>query len=318
MDNKINFCGEYVFFEDGIEVARSKNLLTKYGKRYLTEYLANQSSNSSKDIAIGIGSTAVTENDTQLEFEFYKSRVTLSSPEIQTSSVTGLSTYGIVYKTTLPTDVAGTINEIGLFPSVTLGTTDYSSRSISNFENGQYWLDDSEVAATIVSTPAPLIGSYYMPITATSSSSKKYSYNLILDLSGYSSNDSMTIAYKQNDTNLDYIFIRAYSTTTDYYEIRFAGDSSTGLKIKSLSLANLYSNQYSSGSPDSTSIVKLSVGVKAKSSGNTTVLLDGLRINDEDSFKIDYGLISRSVLSTPIIKSLGKQMDIEYRLGVSF
>ena len=310
--------GEYVFLQDGIEIGRSKNILTKYGKRYITEYLAGQSTNPLKDIAIGISTTAATVNDTQLGFEFYKSRVTLSSPDIQTSALTGLTTYGVVYKATLPPEISGTINEIGLYPSVTLGSTDYSSRSISNFESGQYWLDDAGLAVETVSTPIPLIGTYYIPITATSSSLKKYSYDLNLDLSGYSPNDSMTLAYNQKDTNLDYVFVRAYSSSTDYYEIRFLGDLFVGNKIKSLTLNNLYSSSYGSGTPDNTSITRISVGVKAKSSGSSTVLMDGLRINDEDSFRSDYGLISRSVLSSSITKSLGRQMDIEYRLGLTF
>jgi hypothetical protein len=316
VDNMIN--GEYVFFEDGLEVGRSKNILTKYGKRYITEYLSGQAVTASKDIAIGIGTTAATVNDTQLGFEFYKSRVTLSSPNIQTSAIDGSTTYGVVYKTTLPTDVSGIINEIGLYPSTFLGSTGYESRSISNFENGQYWIDDSGIAASTVYSPAPLIGTYYLPITAAASGSKKYSYNLDIDLSGYSSNDSMAIAYNQSDTNLDYLFVRAYSSSTDYYEIRFLGESSSGNKIKTLTLNNLYASSYGSGSPDATSITKICVGVKAKSSGSSTVFMDGLRINDEDSFKPDYGLISRSVLSYPITKSLGRQMDIEYRLGITF
>ena len=318
MYNNINACGEYIFYQDEIEIARSKNILTKYGKRYITEYLSGQSINPLKDIAIGISTTAATVNDTQLGFEYYKARVSLSSPDIQTSALTGLTTYGVVYKATLPPEVSGIINEIGLYPSVTLGSTDYSSRSISNFENGQYWLDDAGVSVSTVSSPSPLIGTDYIPITATSSSSKKYSYDLNLDLSGYSANDSMTVAYNQNDTNLDYLFVRAYSSTIDYYEIRFPGSGSTGTKINSLTLNNLYSSTYGSGTPDNTSIVRVSVGVKAKSSGSSTVLMDGLRINDEDSFRSDYGLISRSVLSSPITKSLGRQMDIEYRLGLTF
>jgi hypothetical protein len=87
-----------------------------------------------------------------------------------------------------------------------------------------------------------------------------------------------------------------------------------------LNLSSLYSSGFTSGTPNKNSIVKISVGAKAKSSGATTVLLDGLRINDEDTFRVDYGMISRSVLSPSnlITKSLGKQMDIEYRLGLSF
>lgn len=43
--------GEYVFYDNDKEIYRSKNLLTKFGKRYLTQYLAGQSNTNLKDIA---------------------------------------------------------------------------------------------------------------------------------------------------------------------------------------------------------------------------------------------------------------------------
>ena len=318
MDNNISMFGEYVFYEDNKEVYRSKNLLTKFGKRYLTQYLAGQSTNTLKDIALGVGSTSATVNDTQLGFEFYKSAVSMNSIDIQTNSTTGISTYGVVHKTTIPVDVSGTINEVGLFPNVILGSTDYASNSISTFEDNQSWTDSTGAYASSVTTPFPKIGTSYLSIGATASQLKEYYYNFNLDVSGYSALDSLTLAYYQSDTNLDYVFVRMYDSNNNYYEIRYAGDTSTGYKIKSLTLNNLYSSGYGSGTPDQTSIVKISCGVKAKASGATTVLFDGMRINDEDSFRTDYGMISRSVLTTPITKSLGKQMVIEYRIGLSF
>ncbi len=221
-------------------------------------------------------------------------------------------------KTTIPVDVVGVINELGIFPSVSLSSTDYASNSISTFENNQSWTDSSGAYPSVLTTPTPRIGTYYLSMGATASSSKEYFNNFNIDVSGYSALDSLTIAYRQSDLNLDYVFIRMYDSNNNYYEIRYAGDVSTGDKIKSLTLNNLYSSGYGSGSPDQTSIVKIGVGVKAKSTGSTTVLFDGLRINDEDAFRTDYGLISRSVLSTPIVKTLGKQMVIEYRIGLSF
>ena len=318
MDNNISMFGEYVFYEDNKEIYRSKNLLTKFGKRYLTQYLAGQSTNTLKDIALGVGSTAATVNDTQLGFEFYKSAVTMNSIDIQTSSSTGISTYGVVHKTTIPVDVAGIINEVGLFPNVILGNTDYASNSISTFENNQNWTDSAGAYPSSVTTPFPKIGTSYLSIGAASSQSKEYFYNFDLDVSGYSALDSLTLAYYQSDTNLDYVFVRMYDSNNNYYEIRYAGELSVGYKIKSLTLNNLYSSGFGVGTPDQTSIVKISCGVKAKSSGATTALFDGMRINDEDSFRTDYGMISRSVLTTPITKSLGKQMVIEYRIGLSF
>ena len=318
MDNNVDVFGEYVFYDNDKEIYRSKNLITKFGKRYLTQYLAGQSNTNLKDIALGVGSTAATVNDTQLGFEFYKSPVSMNSIDIQTSSLTGLSTYGVVYKTTIPVDVAGIINEVGLFPSVSLGSTDYASNSISTFEDNQSWKDSLGVSPTSVTTPFPKIGTSYLPIGASASQSKEYFYNFNLDISGYSALDSLTLAYYQSDTNLDYVFVRTYDSNNNYYEIRFPGSASVGYKINSLTLNNLYSSGFGSGTPDQTAIVKISVGVKAKSSGATTALFDGLRINDEDSFRTDYGMISRSVLATPITKSLGKQMVIEYRLGINF
>jgi len=318
MDNNMRMFGEYIFYDNDKEIYRSKNLLTKFGKRYLTQYLAGQSNTNLKDIALGVGSTAATVNDTQLGFEFYKSSVSMNSIDIQTNSSTGISTYGVVYKTTIPVDVAGIINEVGLFPTVSLGSTDYASNSISTFENNQSWTDSSGAYALTTTTPFPKIGTSYLSIGATASQSKEYFYNFNLDVSGYSALDSLTLAYYQSDTNLDYVFVKMYDSNNNYYEIRYAGDASVGYKIKSLTLNNLYSSGFGSGTPDQTSIVKVSCGVKAKSSGATTTLFDGMRINDEDSFRTDYGMISRSVLTNPITKSLGKQMVIEYRIGLSF
>ena len=109
-------------------------MITKFGKRFITSYLANGLNFSKKDIAIGIGSTAASVNDTDLEFEFYRSGVFLGSSDIQTNTGTGVTTYSVVYKTTLPTDVEGVIYEMGLFPSVDIKNTDYSSNYISSFE----------------------------------------------------------------------------------------------------------------------------------------------------------------------------------------
>ena len=310
-----NITGTYSFIEDNKVIYESKNLLTKFGKRYFTTYLAGINQYDKKDIAIGIGSTAATTNDNRLEFEFYKSQVEHGTIDIQTNN--GVSTYSIVFKTTLPVDVGGVISEAGIFPSTSIGNTDYSNKYISTFENVIPWTDSSGTNPSFVTTPSPSIGLGWFSITSPSSSSKEYFLKTNFDISGYSVNDSLSLAFNQQDTNLDYVFVRFYSSSTDYYEIRFAG-STIGNHISNLSLTNLYNSSYKSGNPDATSIINVSVGTKSKSTGLSTTLLDGLRINDEDTFNADFGLISRSVLSSPIIKSVGKQMDIEYRLDINF
>ena len=57
---------------------------------------------------------------------------------------------------------------------------------------------------------------------ANASASKEYFNNFNIDISGYSALDSLTLAYRQSDLNLDYIFVRMYDSNNNYYEIRYA------------------------------------------------------------------------------------------------
>jgi len=318
--------GSYTFYQDGLEIAKSNNILTKFGKRFLTNYLAGSTSFNSKNIVIGIGDAAATVDDNRLDFEFYSSPVDISSPNIETDPITGITTYSVIYKTSLPNDVVGVIKEVGLFPAQSSTKTDYSDRYVSSFENALPWTDSSGNNPTLVLSPTPRLGSYLFQVTApavtspSTYSTKEYSFNTDFNLSGYSIYDSLTLAFRQADTNLDYIYLRFYSGTVDYFEARITGDASitSPNKIKSLMLSDLFNSSYKSGTPDSTSINKILVGVKSKTISGTTAYMDGLKINDEDSFDPTYGLISRSVLTNPITKSSGSQMDIEYKIGLSF
>ena len=294
-------------------------MITKFGKRFITSYLANGLNFNSKEIAVGIGSLAPTVNDTDLQFEFYRSGVSLGSIDIQTNTSTGQTTYAVVYKAILPTDVEGIISEIGIFPTAFAQNTDYSSRYVSSFEDTSSWLDSNGNQPTKVLTPTPKIGSSFFSVSATNGGSKSYSLETIFDISGYGVDDSMSFAFYQSDLNLDYVYARFYSSASNYKEVRFAGDTSIGHKVLPNKLSNLFNSSFtSSGDTDFSKITKIEVGAKAKPSLSTTVLLDGLRLNDDDRYNPQYGLISRSVLSTPIVKVLGVEMDIEYKINLGF
>ena len=46
--------GTYVFYQDGKEFYRSSNVITKFGKRFLTNFIAGNITNANKDMAFGI------------------------------------------------------------------------------------------------------------------------------------------------------------------------------------------------------------------------------------------------------------------------
>ena len=308
--------GTYIYYENGKEIYRSPNLITKFGKRFLTNVIAGNVNNQLKDIAIGIDSTAATVDDTRLGFEFYRTPVILSSTDIQTTG--GTTTYSVVYKCTIPQDISGVISEVGLYPQTRSSLNNYDSKFISDFSNYLNWTNSSGVNPDTLASNAKIGSDVIQMPSGLSGASKEYTTSISpIDISGYSVQDSIRLAYYRNDTNLDYITIKFYSSDTDYYSVNVTPTSGVGYKISSnIMLNTLFTDP--TGSPDKTQINKIGIVIKPTTGNTTTVGLDGLRINDEDTFDPIFGLISRSVLGTALTKLAGRQVDIEYKLDLSF
>lgn len=297
--------GTYIFYQDGKEIYRSPNVITKFGKRYLTNFVAGNIGNLGKDLAFGIDSTTATENDTRLGFEFYRLPVQFGSTDIQT--VDGTTTYSVVYKTTIPQDVAGVISEVGLYPSTRTTINNYDSKFLADFDNVIDWTDSLGNTANLT-----LANSKVGDSLATMGADM-YSYNTTLDISGYSANDTATIAFYKNDAYLSGLTLYFETSTGNGYSLDFTVPSGTGYKVVEASIGDLVSY----GTPDKTSITKLKLDI-AETGGTTSVGFDGIRINDEDTFDPAFGIISRSVLSTVLTKQAGRQVDVEYRLELGF
>jgi hypothetical protein len=304
--------GTYIYYENGQEVYRSENVITKYGKRFLTSFLAGRDSFSSKSMAFGIGSTAALDTDTRLGFEFYRTPVLFGSTDIQTLNDT--TTYSVVYKSTIPQDVAGYITEVGLYPEYKESLSSYDGKFIADFDNQLDWTN-----TPLITTTNARVGQYLLNMSSDATSAKEYKTNVqAIDLSGYSVNDTLRLAYVKNDANLQNIIIKFYSSALDYYSVTITPESGTGYKMSSdITLNNLFSNA-STLNVDPSNINQIGITITPTSGQSTSAGLDALRINDEDTFDPNFGLISRSVLSTPLVKLAGRQVDVEYRLDLGF
>jgi hypothetical protein len=308
--------GTYIFYQEGKEIYRSPNLITNFGKRFIANFIAGNIQDASKDIAIGIDSTAATNQDTRLGFEFYRLPVTIGSTDIQT--VDEVTTYSVVYKTTIPQDVSGQINEIGLYPSTRTNINNFDSKFLADFANSLSWYT-SGLTNPLSDTTAgkSKIGDNLLTFTSNGTSAQEYFNNTILDFSGYSVNDSIRLAYYKNNNNLQNIIIKFYTSNSDYYTATITPAAGTGYKTTSdILLSSVFGTV--TGSPDKSNISKIGITITPTSGNTTTVGMDALRINDEDTFDPIFGLISRSVLGSTLLKSAGRSVDIEYKLDLSF
>lgn len=302
--------GTYIFYENGQEVFRSSNVITKFGKRFLTNFIAGNEKNLSKSMAFGIDSTTATDMDTRLGFEFYRTPVLFGSTDIQTSETTS---YAVVYKSTIPQDVSGLIKEVGIYPESRDSINIFDSKFITEFDSQLDWTN-----LTLLSTTGATVGRYTLTMESADGAEKEYKSNIsVIDFSGYSINDSIRLAYYKYDENLSSIKLKFYSSDTAYYEVSIPAVTGTGNFISdNILLSDVFAGA-TSPAPDITNINKIGI-VVTPTSGVASVGMDALRINDEDTFDASFGLISRSVLATPFEKFAGRPVDVEYRLELGF
>lgn len=271
-------------------------MITKFGKRFFTNQIAGNISNLNKDIAVGIDYTAATENDTRLGFEFYRLPVLFGTTDIQT--VDGTTTYSVIFKTTIPQDVSGHINEIGLYPSIRSSINSFDSKFITDFETYTEWTDSDGFKADYL-TGTQRIGNNILLMQSAATLPNEYIQNTVnLDLSGYSVNDTLRLAYYKQDENLESITIRFYSSDTEYFEKVITPASGTGNKLTADILMSDIFNGATVVAPDKSSIIKIGITITPVTAETTYVGFDGLRINDEDTFDPMFGLVGRSVVTT--------------------
>jgi len=120
-------------------------MITRFGKRFLTNYLAGNADFGQKELAFGIGSTAASADNTRLNFEFYRVPVTIGSIDITNTGTeeSPVYVYKAVYQATIPQDVAGVISEIALYPSSRTSRNNFDSNFITQFDNNLLWTDSN-------------------------------------------------------------------------------------------------------------------------------------------------------------------------------
>lgn len=284
-------------------------MITKFGKRFLANFVAGNSSFASKEMAIGIATGTeyvLSDSNSRLGFEFYRVPIRVGGIDID-SSVSPVK-YTVIYSATLPTNIAGKINEIGIYSGQSYSRNLYESKFISNFELPYQWSPEPELDQT-----NSRVGDSSLTFTSNAADPKEYTYILdSMDISGYNPLDTLSFSYKANDANLSSLKVRLYSSDSDYLEFTFTGHS-VGNNIKNLNM----STGVSTGTFNPQSVVKLGI-IVTPTTAQTSVSMDGLRINDEDTFDPEYGLIARSILDSTMIKVVGREASIEFKLDLSF
>ena len=315
--------GIYVFKQHGKEMARSENIITTNGKRIIADYLARSGDLWCGSIAIGAGTTAAAIGNTALEFEYFRVPVTARSVNYGGGSA---GKHRLILKATLPEAVAGTIREVGLFPNVSnpsraLGESTLFSIADST-ENWQYYNTGTSAWEAINTTANIAIDRIGLDCITMATSSGTTKYRLAIpgsDLSQFSGNDQFSFATAWDTNKPTSVDIRFVTDVNSYYYY-----PSNAVPITTLFDANpsTYkvaafnkSSWVTQGTPSWNSITSVEFDV-TRTSGVSNMYLDGIRIENMDTINPTYGIVSRSVLTTPFTKVMGSELDIEYYVDV--
>ena len=292
--------GTYVFKQGGVEVGRSENIITTNGKTAILQYLSGALSEWAASIAVGTINTTPTVNDLTLAYEVARSAVTLKSFQVGSPNL-------IVVKGTLAASVAANIYEVGVFPVTTaniFGTRDQliidDFSGISNW-TGTYTTNQYAAQNSI----SPRIGTYSVNIPAATTISNS---NFYLNLSSYSQLDSLNILANvpSGSSGTLNVVLTDVSSNTAIVSYTFNGATTNGYQILS---GKLPSNISTLGTITSVSIQ--TVGV------SSSITVDAIKVSVLGEITNSAGIVSRSVLTTPIAKIYGVPLDIEYYLQLS-
>lgn len=304
--------GEYVFYKDGVEVYRSKNIITTKGKDSVIAYLSKQSYEYATKITLGVGSSTPSVNDEFMGFEIFPVPV-----QFKTIDATQTPTQ-IVFRASLPSVFKGVITEAGLasIGGVLLGgISDINDNNdlIAVFDDTyEAWSTPTNVVFVsndLEGTPLLKIGDSGLQITASSGTTTSTYDNISSYVGSYVNGDKLKVAFNVASSIPTSVAIKFAVDGSNYYTATInAADMALGYNVKTID----FSSMTATGTPLIQNTTSMSVSVTSSSS--SVVTMDGIRF-DEYSDLDKATLVSRSLLATPLVVEGGYPFDIEYRLG---
>lgn len=284
--------GFYTIYTDDGPIT-VENLITDRGKALILAYLAGDLAYWGDEIAVGISSAAAAATDTALGYEVGRGKVLVTEALVSTNS--------ILLKATLPQDVIADIYELGVF-STAEKVTVLPATPLSDFD--PTYLETVNLTATDVNSR---IGERAALLAVAAGATGAGSVvNLRLSLEARQLADVFTLAY-HSDGNATAVEVRLYTSPTTYFTYSFT--PATGYNLQRWD-KQAFTTSTGASWLDTVTEIEFVVTAGALAAN---VSFDGLRIETPNTSN-DYGLVSRSVLATPIAKGFDKELEIEYTI----
>ena len=267
-------------------------MITLEGQRWVRMFLANEVETLGESVAFGIGSTAPTTTDRDLEYEVMRSPISFRSYDPLTGEV--------VLRTPVPTDMAARLTEVGLWANANDNDGTAESQQLLVF-------DDSLEAWTTPGTfvDSSRIGNRSLQITANGTSEVDTDG---LSLSQFGNGDRFALAIGGSFTGSTTLGVRFLTDSSNYYSYSISVTAGSTVRRFEKADASI------TGNPTWDAINKIQFITSSSSSLN--MRLEGLRVINADNAAANYVLIARQVVA-PLVVDPARTSEMELRIGVS-
>lgn len=235
----------------------------------------------------------------------------------------------IVFKGAIPASGSGSeaqkIYELGIFPPGLSQVSSFSQTSLFGGSQSDGWTLGSNLLSLNTSSTTPAISCYITPaLTAFpfrvgdnalflfAGQTVKSTIGDYSRLSSYGSEDFISLAISKVSSSTPSITVRFYVNANVYYTFTYTGTNGKAYEILNKSLSEAVTTSANGVSPSWNSIRYVEI------SSDANVVVDAVRVNDNIEIDPTYGMVSRTVLNTPIVKNTSQSLEIEYYLSLTF
>jgi hypothetical protein len=283
--------------ENGIVLA--KNVITNAGKASILNAVAGKSVGFATSLVAGVGNTAATADDTELEYAVGGNDVN--------AVIADLVNERLFFKATLPAADNYEIRELGCFSTNYTGAQNsFGAGSIALLTFGENTPWEDVDGTSVLANTNNRIGASSIQYAGFSTAKGKTTFQQ--DLAIVPDNATFDLAYYVN--GVSDLVVRFKFDDTNYFECN-TWPITSGYNIAKIAKSVFTAT----GTPSWDNLTELEV----EAAGTTATLsLDALRYTvPVVSEAVNSSLLSRVVLDTPQQKLAGVSMDVEYMLELN-
>ena len=308
--------GFYRIYKGDTLVCEQNNSLTIVGRSLIIKSLLGLIPSVGGSIVIGVDGQSNPALNSDKLIDLNNMGFSIGQSPVQVSTLDRTDNVdALVFKTTINDPLKYTIYEVGLYPeSIQDQIIQFSDLLLFNGESDDGWTEGSTELSSKVSGSRMISadianGTYRIGNEAVyiDPGSTVFSTIFTKNFTEFSDKDLLKLAVDPTGTSGS-LLIKFETDNSNYYSKTFT-ISSGGYQILSCAKDEILAT----GAPSWENMNKISITMTT-----TGLVLDGIKFDDTDNIDVNYGLVSRTALGTPIQKSAGEPITIEYYLVLGF